>query len=272
MATILALGCHPDDLEFMCAGTLFHLADRGHKIHIATMCVGDLGSVDKTRIEITRIRLDECRRAAEILGAEFHCAMLEDVLLEDCNEHRAKAVVIIRKTDPDIVITMPPQDYMVDHEITSRLVRNACFLAPIPNYAYGEAVTQPSTEHIPTLYYADAVEGKDILGNPIRPHFYVDITSQIERKKRMLACHESQREWLRRQHGVDEYVNAMLRRSADRGAEVGFEYAEAFQQHLGHAYPQKNLLKEILGDLVVEVPREASGRAQRARTRHAAAR
>ena len=251
MATILALGCHPDDLEFMCAGTLLHLAERGHTIHMATMCVGDLGSVEKGCIDIARIRLGECRRAAAILGAEFHCAMLKDVLLEDCNEHRAKAVAIVRRANPDLVFTMPPQDYMLDHEVTSRLVRNACFLAPIPNYAFGEAVTEPVTDHIPALIYFDAFDGKDILGNPIKPHFYVNITDQIEKKKQMLGCHESQREWLRRQHGVDEYLNAMLRFGTTRGREAGVEYAEAFMQHLGHAYPQDNPLEEMLGDLLI---------------------
>ncbi len=252
MATILALGCHPDDLEFMCAGTLFHLAERGHEIHVATMCVGNLGTMNKTRVEITRIRLGECRRAAEILGAQFHCAMLQDVLLEDCNEHRAKAVAIVRRVDPDVVFTMPPQDYMVDHEVTSRLVRNACFLAPIPNYAYGEAVTERPAEHIPALIYNDAYEGKDILGNRIKPHFYVDISEKTDKKAEMLKCHESQREWLRRQHGVDEYVGAMRRHDASRGREVGVEFAEAFMQHLGHAYPQENPLEELLGDLVIK--------------------
>ena len=253
MAVILALGCHPDDLEFMCAGTLFHLADRGHEIHIGTLCVGDLGTAEKSRVEITKIRLDECRAAAKVLGAMFHSAMLKDTHLEDCNEHRARAVAIVRRVNPDLVITMSPNDYMVDHEVASTLVRNACFLAPIPNYAFGDAVTEFPIEHIPALVYMDPMEGKDILGERIAPHFYVDITAQIENKRRMLACHASQREWLRRQHGVDEYLNAMRRHSALRGKEAGLEYAEAFRQHRGHAYPQKNLLKKWLGDVVVEV-------------------
>ena len=252
MATILAFGCHPDDLEFMCAGTLFHLAERGHEIHVATMTVGDCGSAEKGRIEITRIRLGECRQAAEILGAQFHCAMVKDVMIEDSNDHRAKATAIVRRVNPDVVFTMPPQDYMVDHEVTSRLVRNACFLAPIPNYAFGEAVAEKVTDHIPALFYGDPVEAKDIFGDPVTPHFYVRTTKQIEKKKRMLACHESQREWLGRQHGLDEYVHSMLRRDADRGREVGVEYAEAFRQHLGHAYPHNNCLAEMLGDLVIK--------------------
>jgi len=252
MARIIAFGCHPDDLEFMCAGTLAHLSDRGHEIHMATMCVGDLGSAVKDCIEITRIRLAECRRAANIIGAEFHCAMLKDTFLEDCNEHRAKAVAILRKVNPDLVFTMPPNDYMVDHEMTSRLVRNACFIAPIPNYAFGEAVTQPKTDHVPALLYTDPLEAKDIFGNRITPSFYVNISPQIEKKERMLACHESQRAWLRQQHGIDQYLIAMQQHAASRGREAGVEYAEAFVQHLGHAYPQHNPLDEWLGELVIK--------------------
>ena len=71
-------------------------------------------------------------------------------------------------------------------------------------------------------------------------------------KAKMLACHKSQREWLRRQHGVDEYLLAMRRHAAARGEEVGLELAEAFWQHLGHAYPHENPLEEWLADLIVK--------------------
>ena len=62
----------------------------------------------------------------------------------------------------------------------------------------------------------------------------------------MLACHASQREWLRAHHGMDEYIDAMRRYSAERGKEVGVEFAEAFTQHRGHPFPQTDLLKELL--------------------------
>ena len=100
MARVLAFSCHPDDLELMCAGVLALLSEKGHEIHMATMCVGDLGSAEKDRIEIARIRLEECRCAAALIGAEFHCAMLKDVFLEDRNEHRAKGVAIVPLQDP----------------------------------------------------------------------------------------------------------------------------------------------------------------------------
>ena len=81
----------------------------------------------------------------------------------------------------------------------------------------------------------------------MEPDFYVDITDVIETKTQMLACHASQREWLLRQHGMDHYLQAMRDWSAQRGREAGVAYAEAFRQHRGHAYPQTNLLAELLG-------------------------
>ena len=63
---------------------------------------------------------------------------------------------------------------------------------------------------------------------------------------KMLACHESQREWLRRHHGMDQYLVAMKEQSEMTGKKIGVAYGEGFRQHLGHAYPQDNLLLESL--------------------------
>jgi hypothetical protein len=61
----------------------------------------------------------------------------------------------------------------------------------------------------------------------------------------MLVCHASQRDWLRAHHGMDEYVEAMKRYGAQRGEQIGVQYAEAFVQHRGHAYPQEDLLASL---------------------------
>jgi hypothetical protein len=67
----------------------------------------------------------------------------------------------------------------------------------------------------------------------------------------MLTHHESQRNWLLTHHKMDEYILAMKQFARERGLETGVEYAEGFRQHLGHGFPQSNILKEILGNLVV---------------------
>ena len=108
-------------------------------------------------------------------------------------------------------------------------------------------------EPIPHLYYMDAVEHKDKFGAEVRPGMIVDISSVMDTKEKMLCCHESQRHWLMTHHGMDEYVSMMKRSDQKRGREIGSAFAEGFRQHLGHAYPQDNILKAELGKLVHEL-------------------
>jgi len=63
----------------------------------------------------------------------------------------------------------------------------------------------------------------------------------------MLAAHASQRDWLLKHHGMDHYVQSMRDWSAQRGRQAGVAFAEGFRQHLGHSYPQDNLLGQLLG-------------------------
>ena len=224
----------------MAAGTLSLLKKKGWSIHIATMTPGDKGSAEHTREEISLTRKAEAVRAASLLGGIYHCLGMEDIyLLYDRNSIN-KTTALIRSVQPDMVITASPADYMIDHEITSMIVQTACFSAGIKNME----VNEPCIDTMPILYYCDLMEGKDKFGKPVQPSLYVDITSEIAVKEEMLACHESQRRWLQKHHKIDEYILAMKRFSSQRGEEMGVKYAEGFRQHLGHGYPQVNLLKE----------------------------
>jgi LmbE family N-acetylglucosaminyl deacetylase len=91
------------------------------------------------------------------------------------------------------------------------------------------------------------MEGIDPLGRPVEPTTFVDITAVLDEKAAMLACHASQREWLRAHHGTDEYLDAMRRHAAMRGRQLGVAAAEGFTQHRGHAYPRNDLLGELFG-------------------------
>src|SRR5438045_1650170 len=64
-------------------------------------------------------------------------------------------------------------------------------------------------------------------------------------KTGLLASHASEREWVRADHGTDECGEAMKRCGADRGRQIGVEYADAFVQHRGHAFPQDDSLKQL---------------------------
>jgi LmbE family N-acetylglucosaminyl deacetylase len=241
--TVLAFFAHPDDAEILCAGTLSLLKKSGYGIHIATVGNGDKGTAIHSREDIIRIRRSEAIKAAGILDGSYHCLDIEDVFILYDRESIEKAASLVRKIQPSIVFTHSPEDYMLDHEISSKIVQTACFSAGMKNLAVPEKPFGP----VPYLYYTDAVESKDKYGNRIGSTIFVDITHEIETKEQMLASHASQRDWLMAHHKVDEYLLAMKGVARSRGDESGFEYAEGFRQHLGHGFPQDNLLLEILG-------------------------
>ena len=247
-ARILAIHAHPDDLEFQCAGILALLGQKGCELTMVTMTPGDCGSAEKGPEEISRIRRSEAEKSAALLQAEYICLEFRDLSIVHDNESRQRVTEVVRRARPDIVITAPPVDYMSDHEITSRLVRDACFNAPIPNYTTNQRDPAVPIERIPHLYFVDPIEGTDYYGNPLQPEFIVDISRTFELKQKMLACHESQRSWLQKQHGIDEYLERSQRWSAARGQEIGIQYGEAFTQYKGHPYPTENLLLKILQD------------------------
>jgi len=245
---VLGIFAHPDDAEFSCAGTLALLKRSGWDIHIATMTPGDKGSAVLNRKAISEIRKAEAMVSAGILEGKYHCLGLDDIYIFYEREAIDKTTLLIRKIRPSLVFTASPEDYMVDHETTSKIVQTACFCAGIKNM---EVAGKPF-EPIPYLYYSDPLEAKNKLGHAIYPSVYVDITTVIETKQEMLGCHKSQREWLLIHHKIDEYILSMIRFAKMRGTEINKSYAEGFRQHLGHGYPQDNILKELLGNLVTE--------------------
>ena len=245
---VLGIFAHPDDAEIMCAGTLSLLKKAGWVVHIATMAPGDKGTTEYSREDISRIRKSEATIAAKLLEATYHCLEFEDVYIMYDRDSINKTTSLIREIRPSIVFTHSPNDYMIDHETTSKIVQTACFSTGIKNLEINEAPFEP----VPYLYYCDSMEAKDILGRPIHTSIFVDITSEISMKENMLACHVSQRNWLLSHHKMDEYILSMKRFGEQRGKEINVKYAEGFRQHLGHSYPQNNILKDILVELKVK--------------------
>lgn len=131
---------------------------------------------------------------------------------------------------------------MIDHDITSQLARSASFGYSAPN-----ASTAPlaPNSRIPHLYYCEPIECLDPFGKVVDAPTLIDISQHIEIKTRMLACHASQREWLRSHQGMDEYLETMKRIGRERGRLAGTEYAEGFQQALS-GHPKNDLLAELL--------------------------
>lgn len=248
--TIMGIFAHPDDAELVCAGTLSMLRKAGCEVHIVTMAPGDKGTAEHSREEISRIRKAEAADSARIIGATYHCLEFEDLYIMYNRESINRTTGIIRVVKPSVVLTASPADYMQDHELTGMIVQAACFASGVKNIE----VDIPSFEPVPYLYYCDPMEGKDIFGKAVTPSMYVDISGEIDIREMMLACHASQRNWLMAHHKIDEYILAMKRFAAERGRDAGTQYAEGFRQHLGHGFPQDNILKEVLGEKVIIRP------------------
>jgi LmbE family N-acetylglucosaminyl deacetylase len=246
-ARILAIHAHPDDVEILAGGTLCELARQGHSLVVATMTPGDCGTAEYDAETIAAIRRGEAQAACSLLGAEYVCAEFRDLAIFNDDASRRRVTELMRAARPDIVLTASPIDYHCDHEATSSLVRDACFAAPAPNYSTGGGA--PVLDAIPHLYFLDPDEGRDRDGNVILPEFVVDVAEHMPRKKEMLACHESQRAWLRKHHGMDNYIATMEEWTQARGALVGLSYGEGFRQYRCHPYPQSPRLQEMLGGL-----------------------
>lgn len=242
--TVLTFMAHPDDAEFTCAGTLIRLAAAGWQVHIATAAPGDCGTMNQNRWDISARRVGEATRAAALVGATYHCLDERDGMVVYDKPTLQKTIDLFRRVTPQLVFTHAQKDYMMDHEMVSLLTRAASFVFGAPNIS---AWPLKEGAHVPHLYYCDPPEALDPLGNLIRPTTWVDISGQLDRKAEMLACHESQRDWLRTYHGTDEYIDSMRRLAALRGSEAEMTAAEAFVQHRGHAYPRNDLLAELFG-------------------------
>ncbi len=243
---VLGFFAHPDDAEFSCAGTLVRLADAGWEVHIATATPGDGGSATLPPEEIAEIRRAEGAAAAEKIGATYYCLEERDLQVIFDKSANRKTIDLFRRIAPSLVFTHPRHDYMLDHEQVHLLARSAAFAYPVPN---GSSLPLVAGSAVPWLYYTDPLEGNDpYTGEPVESTVMVNVSAVNDRKVEMLACHASQREWLRSHHGVDEYLDAMNRHSASRGQQLGVAHGEAFVQHRGHPFPQSDILQTLFGE------------------------
>jgi LmbE family N-acetylglucosaminyl deacetylase len=248
--TILAVHAHPDDVEILAGGTLARLSVAGHRVVIVSMTPGDCGSREHSPEAIAAIRRSEATAAARHIGAEYRCAEFRDLSIFSDDRSRRQVTEVLRQVRPDVVLTAAPADYMCDHEVTSNLVRDACFGASAPNYVTHASWPVPALPAIPHLYFMDPIGGVDRENRPVPADFYVDIGTTFETKRAMLAKHSSQREWLRQQHGMDDYLLTMERWTRELGRRAGVVFAEGFRHYKGHPYPESPLLEELLEQVI----------------------
>ena len=248
----MAVGAHPDDIDLMMAGTLIQLGDAGYELHYMNIANGSMGSATLVPEEIARIRLGEARNAAKSIGATFHEPFVYDLEIFYTQPLIQKLCAIVREVQPEILLIPSPQDYMEDHMNASRVMVSAAFYRNMPNFYTDPQV--PITTNDMAVYHALPYGLKDQLRNIIIPDFFVDISSVLARKREMLGCHKSQKEWLDQSQGLDNYLNTMEEMSAEVGQMSGeFEYAEGWRRHshLGFGAEDFDPLMEALVRVIV---------------------
>lgn len=232
---VLAAVAHPDDIEFMLAGTLLLLQKAGCEIHMWNLCNGCLGTETLSYKEIIGIRLQEAAAAADLIGARYHEPLFDDMGIFYDTPSLARVAGVVRQIQPDIVLTHSPSDYMEDHQNTCRLIQSAAFARGMVNFKT-EPESQPETKSV-RIYHALPHGLMDFRGRKIAPDGFVDISTVLETKKQMLACHRSQKEWLDASQGMDSYVDDMVALCKDLGDQSKkFPYAEGLirHNHLGY--------------------------------------
>jgi LmbE family N-acetylglucosaminyl deacetylase len=236
---VFALGAHPDDIEFMMAGTLWLLKRAGCSLHLMSLANGNCGTVELSDEQIVAIRRREAAKAAELLGALLHESLANDMEVFFNVGLVRRVTAVVREIEPDVILLPSPEDYLEDHMNTSRIGAAAAFCRGLPNYHSLPPVT-PTSQDV-ALYHAMPYGLTDGLRRSVQPGLFVDISEVIDQKERMLACHESQKGFLDKTQGLDAYLTAMREMSRQMGRDSGrFTYAEGWRQHKHIGYSQKD--------------------------------
>jgi len=194
---ILAVGAHPDDIEFGCGGALLQYADKGHQIFLMTMTDGGVGGE-------AAVRRQEQEASVQFMGAKkvywggFHDTHLPEVSLLISGIER-----VIREVAPQMVLVNYLYDVHQDHRATAQ----ACLSATryIQEVLYYEV---PTTQHF-------------------EPDIFVDIGAVLERKVELLRRHESQ---MHRTHVENLSIVESVQSCANfRGYQGRVKYAEGFK-------------------------------------------
>ncbi len=223
---VLAIGAHPDDLDFCCGGTLIRMAQAGHRVVMAVATDGrghPLGDPQK----VAARRRQEAQRSAGLVGAELEWLALHDGRLMDDVPTRLKFIDLMMRVQPDLIITHSPQDYHADHVTTSRLVTFTVQMAWAPP---PELSGEPLRKQVPVAFMMPSN------GIDFTPEEYVDVSDVWQTKIQMVLGHKSQYlpgpdyDAVESQEPYDQYSFYRLARVVDEfyGLQCWVRYAEAF--------------------------------------------
>ena len=228
----LAVGAHPDDIEFGCGGTLAKWAGAGCEIHHLVCTDGSRGTwdadEDPAQLVVTRER--EQRAAARALGGRAEVTFLRwpDGELEPGLRQRWQVCAAIRRIKPDVVIGHDPwKRYRLhpDHRNAGFLVTDGIVAARDPLF-FPEQADPPHRPATLLLFEADD------------PDHLEDVSTTVDTKVAALLEHESQLRTTMsvtgdrgtREAQLEEFALRIRSRLAEAGEPAGFPAAEQFKR------------------------------------------
>ena len=228
---ILAFGAHPDDIELGCGGTLIKHISSGNKVGIIDFTKGDLGTRGSSEI-----RLNEAQNAANLMGLSIRENLnFKDGFFQNDDIHKKALIKMIRKYQPEIVLTNAPSDRHPDHGRASQLTIDACFLSGLEKIDTNQDVWRPKA-----IYHY-------IQFNNLKPDFVVDISDFFNKKVEVIKQYKSQF-YDPDSNETDTVISSksffesIEYRAKDLGRQTFCEYAEGF---ITHQLPKVNLLNDI---------------------------
>jgi LmbE family N-acetylglucosaminyl deacetylase len=222
---VLGVGAHPDDLDFMAAGTFAVWAAQGAKIYMLILTDGSKGTADPTvnAHDLIAKRQDEQRAAAQKVGiTDVYFMAYEDGALEVTMGLKQDIVRYIRHLKPEVVCAFDPSMvYAPQRGFINHPDHRACGQATL------DAVYPLARDHLsmPALAREGLAPHKVstvLLSNLNTHNFAVNISTTIDTKLQALHAHVSQTA------GQDQFLEQQRRYAAAAGEQYGYAYAELF--------------------------------------------
>jgi LmbE family N-acetylglucosaminyl deacetylase len=215
---------HPDDAEFMAAGTVAKWARVGASVTYVVVTTGDKGSEDPamTPARLAEIREAEQRAAGAILGVNAYVFMgYPDGYLEPTLGLRRDIARVIRTHRPEVVICFDPTNRFLtdsyvnhpDHRASGDATVDAIFPTARDRLTFPELLAEGLEPHKVAQLW---------LGHPAQANIWVDIAETLDLKCKALCAHPSQLD-----ADVVEFAAQLARWTAEG---QGFEYGESFRR------------------------------------------
>jgi len=219
---ILAFAAHPDDIELGCGGTIIKEATEGKKIGIIDLTEGELGSRGNRTL-----RYEEALAASELMGIVARENLnLGDGFFEVNKNNLLRVIEMIRKYQPDTVLTNASKDRHPDHGRGCELVERACFLS-------GLVKIETSVKNKLQNKWRPKVVLNYIQDEYIKPDIVVDITPHFDKKMEAILCYKSQFFDPKSKEPITpisspEFLDHLKGRAIQFGRNIGAKYAEGF--------------------------------------------